>query len=116
VTRSVYPEDVDSPLTDRSEMHAIVDYPWKLIRSQRADGSRRIELYQLDVDPREREDRSAAQAERARTLSAALDRFLGEQHAARARFAAEHAQRGAPVAREASRELLDRLRSLGYVR
>jgi arylsulfatase A-like enzyme len=116
VTRSVYPEDVDSPIADRSERHAIVDYPWKLILSELPDGSRRIELYRLDDDPRERHDRSAAETERVRTLAAAIDRLLVEQRAARASFAAQHAQRRPPPAREASRELLERLRSLGYVR
>lgn len=116
ITRSIYPEDIDSPLTDRSEAIAIVDYPWKLIRSELPDGRRRLELYQLAVDPGERQDRSAGEAPRARSLEDALDAFLLDQRAARARFAAEHAQPGGPAVREPSRELLDRLRSLGYVR
>jgi arylsulfatase A-like enzyme len=116
VTRSIYPEDIDSPLPDRSEAIAIVDYPWKLIRSELPDGGRSIELYRLDADPRERQDRSHAEAARAVLLTTALDRFLEEQRAARARFASEHSLGGAAPARAPSRELLDRLRSLGYVR
>jgi arylsulfatase A-like enzyme len=116
VTRSIYPEDIDSPLTDRAEALAIVDYPWKLIRSELPDGRRQLELYQLASDPGERQDRSAAEAARTRTLEGALDRFLAEQRAARARFASDHGVAPRPVASPPSRELLDRLRSLGYVR
>jgi arylsulfatase A-like enzyme len=116
VTRSIYPEDIDSPLTDRSEAIAIVDYPWKLIRSELSDGRHRLELYQLAVDPGERQDQAVAEAARARMLEDALDRFLRDQRAARARFAADHGIAAPPVASRPSRELLDRLKSLGYVR
>ena len=116
VTRSIYPEDIDSPLIDRAEAVAIVDYPWKLIRSELPDGRRTLELYQLASDPGERQDRSAAEAARTRTLEGALDRFLTEQRAARARFVSDHGVATQPVASPPSRELLDRLRSLGYVR
>jgi hypothetical protein len=75
----------------------------------------RVEIYRLDTDAGERHD--LADRERARVVSmlGSLRTFLAGQREARRRFLAAHEQRLESVATP-SRELLDRLRSLGYVR
>jgi arylsulfatase A-like enzyme len=114
VTRFTYPEDLDVP-GDRREMHAIIDHPWKLIVTiAPADGARTRELYRLDSDPGERRNLAAVDAVRARRLETALDAFLANQTSARAAFARAHQQ--PPRRPVPARDLVDQLRSLGYVR
>jgi hypothetical protein len=113
-TRFIYPEDVDAP-GDRVEMHALVEYPWKLIAVEPRGGERVLELYRLDRDPAERHNLSRLESTRARELAVVLDRFLRNQADARARFTALHGL--APPWRVGpTRDLVDQLRSLGYVR
>jgi hypothetical protein len=76
---------------------------------------RRRELYRLDEDPGERNNVAAAHAPRVRQLEAALDAFLRDQASARARFTSTF-ERGILPRPAPSRELVDQLRSLGYVR
>jgi arylsulfatase A-like enzyme len=114
VTRFTYPEDIVVS-ADRAEMHAIVDFPWKLIVTERHGQPRRHELYRLDTDPIEKDNLATADPTRTRRLEAALDAFLREQATARARFASTH-ERGVAASPAPPRELVDQLRSLGYVR
>jgi choline-sulfatase len=81
---------------------AIVDGRWKLIRDDR---SGTVELYDLDADPGERNDLSAARPEISRRLVALLD-----QHRDRAVAAEESAER-----RTLSPAEIEQLRVLGYV-
>ncbi|MCP5545042.1 MAG: sulfatase-like hydrolase/transferase [Akkermansiaceae bacterium] len=53
---------------------AWLDWPWKLHRIQnKKDGKVRIELYQLDADPRESDNLAASEPDRVRTMRAALE-------------------------------------------
>ena len=116
VTRFVYPEDVDRPTVDRNDARALIDFPWKLVLIEPSSAPRRVELYRLDLDPGERRNVADEEPARVRTLSAALEGFGAEQHRRRAAFVARH-QPGTGAMRHApSRDLLDQLRSLGYVR
>jgi arylsulfatase A-like enzyme len=131
VTRFTYPEDLDVP-GDRRDMHAIVDHPWKLIvtiapadgapapptlafEGRASDSGRTRELYRLDSDPGERRNLAAVEATRARRLETALDAFLANQTSARAAFARAH-QQPPPRRPVPARDLVDQLRSLGYMR
>jgi arylsulfatase A-like enzyme len=123
VSRFVYPEDLDTAGPDRVEAHAVVEYPWKLIRRGESGDGGRLELYDLAADPLERRDLANAEGERARRLEAALDRFLAEQARARARYVADHSgSEGALDAEARAKSLLPadevvrQLRSLGYLR
>jgi arylsulfatase A-like enzyme len=113
-TRFIYPDDVDAP-GNRTEMHAVVDYPWKLIASDRAGDKPALELYRLDRDAQERDNLAASEPGRTHQLASVLERFLHDQAIERARFGAT--LNAAPSARtRPSRDLVDQLRSLGYVR
>jgi arylsulfatase A-like enzyme len=116
VTRFVYPEDVDGPVRDQTESHAIIDYPWKLITFGSGGGSVRAELYRLDLDPGERRDLARSEGARVKTLQEALRRFIADQAERRRRFDLDHARAGMPPSTPPTRDLLDQLRSLGYVR
>jgi arylsulfatase A-like enzyme len=114
VTKFTYPEDVAIP-GDRTDSHAIVDFPWKLITREEPGQPRNLELYRLDVDPAERDDLADDEPARTKQLEAALDVFLHEQARARARFLSTY-DRGRMPRPVPARELVDQLRSLGYVR
>ncbi len=116
VTRFVYPEDVDRPAADRIEALALVDYPWKLLSFAGPGVPRRAELYRLDTDPGERNDVAGSDLARVQTLQTALDRFMADQAQQRGRFDAAHARSSRRPSAPPSRDLLDQLRSLGYVR
>jgi arylsulfatase A-like enzyme len=116
VTRFVYPDDVDRPTVDRNDARALVDFPWKLVLVEPSSGARRVELYRLDLDPGERRNIADQEPARVRTLTAALEGFGAGQQRMRAAFVARY-QPGTGSPRHApSRDLLDQLRSLGYVR
>jgi arylsulfatase A-like enzyme len=89
------PDNTEIP----GEQYAIRQGDWKLIRGP---GEMR-ELFDLGADPREREDRSAAEAERVRELERQLDRWLRAH------------QRADAAPDLVSPEDLERLRALGYV-
>ena len=95
-------------------MHAVVDYPWKLIAVDRPLVPRTTALYWLDREPGEEQKLSRTQPARARQLTAVLESFLRDQSAAHDRFARAH--QGLLQAPVPARELIDQLRSLGYVR
>jgi choline-sulfatase len=114
ITKFTYPDDVVVS-GDRAEMHAVIDFPWKLIAIERRGQPRVHELYRLDIDPSERNNLARAEAARTRQLDAVLDAFLREQATARARFASTY-ERGVATMPAPPRELVDQLRSLGYVR
>ncbi len=116
VTRFVYPEDVDRPTVDRNDARALIDFPWKLVLIEPSSAPRRVELYRLDLDPGERRNVADEEPARVRTLSAALEGFGAEQHRRRAAFVARHQPGTGAVRHAPSRDLLDQLRSLGYVR
>ena len=101
--------------SDRAESYAVVDFPWKLITRERQGEPRRRELYRLDIDPTERDDRADDEPARAKQLEAALDAFLHEQTRARAHFLSTY-DRGVIPPPAPARELVEQLRSLGYVR
>ncbi len=115
VSRFAYPEDLDATVADRTDAVALVDYPWKLVSIAGRGGQARTELYRLDADPGERRDLAREQPARVRALQRALDQFAAEEQRRHARFVAEHA-RGRERPPPPARALLDRLRSLGYVR
>ena len=116
VTRFVYPEDADSSVADRTETHAIIDYPWKLMVFARPGAPVRAELYRLDSDQTERQDLAGSQVARVKTLQSALERFMADQAQRRLRFHADHASVSPPPGTLLRGDLLDQLRSLGYVR
>jgi arylsulfatase A-like enzyme len=82
------------------EQYAVRVGDWKLIRGP---GEGRRELFDLARDPREREDRAAAEAERVEELERRIDDWL-RQH-----------ERGDAAPDPVSPEDLERLRALGYV-
>jgi arylsulfatase A-like enzyme len=91
---------------------ALVDDGWKLIRTERTvefggaveHGAGTLELYDLTRDPGERDDRAAAEPDRARELAATLDAWLDRHRAA-----------PAPPAPSVGKDRMDDLRALGYV-
>jgi arylsulfatase A-like enzyme len=115
VTRFVYPQDMDLPGADRAEATAVIDYPWKFIAIDR-DGAHRAELYNLEVDGGERDNRAEAEPLRVRRFATILDGFLKNQASARARYLAAHAPDRQPRPAAPSRELQEQLRTLGYIR
>jgi arylsulfatase A-like enzyme len=115
VTKFTYPDDVVISGEGGVDMHAVVDFPWKLIVTERRAQPRMRELYRLDSDAGEKNNLADTEVTRARQLEAALDAFLRDQASARARFASTY-ERGVTAAPAPARELVDQLRSLGYVR
>ncbi|MFT7486514.1 MAG: choline-sulfatase, partial [Candidatus Paceibacteria bacterium] len=77
---------------------------WKMILTPGADGEPRMELYDLSVDPMERNDQSLAQPKRTERMGLELE-------LARARYAARHM--GTEVVLDP--EMAARLQSLGYL-
>ncbi len=75
----------------------VVDWPWKLIRQRH-----RTELFNLEVDPIERDDLSIRVLEQTRRLSALLEGEVGEANGADRRI-------------DAGEGDIERLRALGYV-
>jgi arylsulfatase A-like enzyme len=82
------------------EQYAVRQGDWKLIRGP---GEGRRELFDLSQDPREREDRAAAEAARADALERQIAAWLREH------------ERPDPAPGGVSPEDLERLRALGYV-
>jgi choline-sulfatase len=82
-----------------SDLRVVRDGRWKYIQAPRP------ELYDLQVDPAEQHDLSAAQAARAQALRAGLARILDRERAAR---------QGDPAAGP-SQDLIEKLGALGYV-
>jgi arylsulfatase A-like enzyme len=118
VSTFVYPEDLDVKDPNRVQATAIIQFPWKLIVTggQRGDEPR-LELYDLSADPKERRDVAPTAPDRVEALRARLRQFLADQEDARRRFASRYGQpstidrrRGVP------RDVLEQLKSLGYVR
>lgn len=116
VSRFAYPEDLDATVADRTEATALVEYPWKLVSWSDGGSAARAELYRLDTDPGERRDLAREDPARLRSLQRALDQFADAERRRHARFVAEHAVGRDGPAPPQRRDLLDRLRSLGYVR
>jgi arylsulfatase A-like enzyme len=113
--RFVYPEDLDVEGADRVESLALIDGPWKLMAVGNSNAPR-YELYELVRDPRERDDRSSAEPERVRRLARVLTQVLREQAGARARFVEAHGQAAVARGHAAARDVIDQLKSLGYMR
>jgi tetratricopeptide (TPR) repeat protein len=80
-----------------SDLRVVREGRWKYIQAPRP------ELYDLDADPEERQDLSAAQPARVQAMRAGLARILQQERAARTGGGA------------ASDELLEKLGALGYV-
>ncbi|MBK8231209.1 MAG: sulfatase-like hydrolase/transferase [Candidatus Eisenbacteria bacterium] len=95
-------EIVVSSTLQGEEQSALVVWPHKLIRTE--SGSSR--LYQLDEDPRERQDLSAADPRRVSALARRLSHRLAVADSLRRRVSS------VPI----DPELHERLRSLGYTR
>ena len=91
------PDNTEIP----GEQYAVRQGDWKLIRGP---GPGMRELFDLASDPKEREDRSGAEAARVRELEVQLDAWL-----------AVHGRSDPPPATAVSPEDLERLRALGYV-
>lgn len=115
VTRFVYPDDVDRLSSDGVEAIALVDYPWKLIALD-TPGGRQFELYRLDDDPGEQQNRINDEPGRGRQLAAILDSFLRQQAAARSRFLTAYLSGREDRRVEPAPALQEHLRSLGYIR
>jgi len=103
VSRFVYPEDLEIEVLDRNEAHAVIELPWKLI--VREGGS--PELYHLATDPGEKSNLADRRPDLVRSLNESLERFLERQ----ASGPLEPSRPQPPSPR-----VLDRLRSLGYLR
>lgn len=120
VTRFIFPDDIDVDQADRLEALAVIAFPWKLIvTDQPPPGEPRVELYHLDEDPLEQHDRAVAEPQHVRRLYEVLQDFLRDQAGARARFVREHdsdVPGTTSLSRTPAREVLEQLRSLGYVR
>jgi arylsulfatase A-like enzyme len=106
------------------EVLAAMQSNWKLIARMPLSAEAPIlELYDLAADPLERNNLAAAQPERTSGMYAGLLRFLAEQEKSRGEFAgsheAENARPGAeagPRPRTLPQDMLEQLRSLGYVK
>jgi arylsulfatase A-like enzyme len=116
--RFVYPEDLDAAGGGRHESRAVVMYPWKLTATDTSDDGRRLELFDLEADPREGRDASASEQARVRSMETVLQSFLDEQRHARARFLAASARGTAAQTprRQLPDNVLQQLRSLGYIK
>jgi arylsulfatase A-like enzyme len=112
--RFVYPEDLDFVGADHVESRALIDYPWKLIATEVSASDVRYELYDLAHDPGERDNRAVAQPDRVRSLAAVLTNTLKSLAVARARFV-ESVGGVDDRRREPSRDVLEQLKSLGYI-
>ena len=89
LTRFTYPDDATVRL-DRTNVDAVIDYPWKLIARGATIDAARLELFDLAVDPAERTNLAPREPERAMRLAARLRQFLQERASARARFLAAY--------------------------
>ena len=102
-------EPVGGPPPRDTESYSIVVDGWKLVHNtMRKPAAPEYELYDVRKDPLNLRDLSAANVEKVRELSQALQKWRSEALAARKKSTAKEAQ--APSAEE-----LERLRSLGYV-
>jgi arylsulfatase A-like enzyme len=93
----VAPGMLCSPPGVEGKLRGVFDGRFKLIITPRANG-RRSELYDLQNDPGETTDRSAAEPERVAALQAELDRFWNVK----------------PPSAEVDGQLIENLRALGY--
>jgi hypothetical protein len=120
MTCFVYPDDLDVTGADHAESRGIVDFPWKVIATDAAPGEMpRLELFNLIDDPFERRNRAADETARAARLQRVLFDFLRLQTAARLRFLDAYADGGAAGAqrrRTPSTDVLEQLKSLGYLK
>ncbi len=99
--REVVPLEAVSTLGDGQDLQrALVAWPYKLFDRTSRDS---VELYRLDLDPHERDDRSAAERSRARALRASWRRLAGRDSTT--------IDASAPV----DPAQLERLKALGYV-
>ena len=114
-SRFVYPDAPELPEFFEQEQFAVIDGRAKLVLRERGpNAAPTSELFDLARDPDERSDRSAHDFERTRALERALSDFRERQRLARAAFLRAHgdARTGAPPAQD----LLERLKSLGYLK
>jgi arylsulfatase A-like enzyme len=111
VSRFVFPED--RAAGHGLEQVAMIEFPFKLIVTA-GDAARpaRTELFDLAADAREQSNLAATETERVRRMTRALHAFLRAQQDARAAFLRAH---GGGTA-DASPEMLEQLRALGYAR
>ncbi len=94
---------------DGSHVTSVTAWPWRLLRKVKADGTERLHLFQLDLDPLEKDDRAEREPARAAGLLRWLEAKLAE---CEARAATAHPGGGARVAIDA--ELRRQLDALGY--
>lgn len=89
VTRFTYPDDTGG-MSNRTNVDAVIDYPWKLIASGGSGEAARLELFNLGADPGELTNLAPRERERAARLAATLRQFLQERALARTRFLAAY--------------------------
>ena len=108
LTRCPYPDDLlGSSTLDRTDMHGVVQYPWKLILNHATDHTRSLELYNLSTDPLELTDLSRERPEIRDELKAILLEYIRQQTSE----AAAIPDRTVPGDRN-----IQLLRSLGYLK
>jgi hypothetical protein len=118
LTRFTYPDDPDAVPSVRGEADGVIQFPWKLIVSGEPGASRRWELYDLGADPGERINRADDHRARAEALRETLRSFLAGQERARLAQAASQGGDAGNASRPSalSRDTIEQLRSLGYIR
>jgi arylsulfatase A-like enzyme len=113
VSRFVFPEARAGGAGHGPEQVAMIAYPFKLVVTEaEAPHAARVELFDLATDALEEKDLAPRETERVRRMSLALHAFLREQRAARDVLVKAHG--GAEA--EATPEMLEQLRALGYAR
>jgi arylsulfatase A-like enzyme len=122
VSRFVFPGTAETGQPS-AERHAVADGDWKLILGVDPDDASEAELYHLGSDPAEKINVAVREPEQVDRLRRALREHLDDQVRARELFVQRHDQAGATTKLAAEDgtggvplDVLERLKSLGYIR